>query len=123
MTVTGAFDRTGGTFTANGGTLQLNSIGTVSHRFGGAVLNKVVIGQESGMVGHWRLDEPAGAPIADSSGYGNGGNLVGCSRTTPPAVLTSSTNAVSFDGTAYSILGVTGIPANNAVQSISCGST
>jgi hypothetical protein len=121
MTVTGAFDRTGGTFTASGGTLTLNSVGTVSHRFGGATLNKVVMGQESGMVGYWRLDEGSGAAIADSSGYGNGGNLIGgFGRTTPPAALTSSVNAVTFDGTAYSTLGVTGIPANNVTQSISC---
>jgi len=54
-------------------------------------------------------------------GSGNGGDLTGgYGRTTPPATLTQSTSAVSFDGTAYSILGVTGVPANNAVQSISC---
>ena len=64
---------------------------------------------------------PSGAAIADSSGYGNGGNLVGgFGRTTPPAAITfSDPNAATFDGTAYSILGITGIPANNAPQTIS----
>jgi hypothetical protein len=121
MTVTGAFTRTGGTFTANGGTLTLNSTGTVSHTFGGATLNRVTIGQDGGLVGYWRLDESSGAAIVDSSGYGNGGNLVGgFSRTTPPSAITfSDANAVTFDGTAYSTLGITGIPKNDEAQTIS----
>ena len=79
------------------------------------------LGEDTGLVGNWKLDEPSGAAIADSSGYGNGGNLVGgFGRTTPPPAITfSDPNAATFDGTAYSILGITGIPANNAPQTIS----
>ena len=69
MTVTGSFSHTTGTtFTANGGTLNLNSLATVSHTFGGAILNKVVLGVDSGLVGYWRLDEPSGAAISRQLG-------------------------------------------------------
>ena len=111
----------GGTFDPNGGTLSLLGTGTQSHTFGTKTLNRVTIGADQGLVGYWKLDETSGAAIADSSGSGNNGSLAGgFGRTTPPPAVTfTDTEAATFDGTAYSTLGVTGIPANNAPQSMS----
>jgi hypothetical protein len=121
LTVTGAFSHTAGTFTAGTSTLALNGTGTLSHTFGGVTLNRVIIGTDQGLVGYWKLDETSGATIADSSGYGNNGTVVGgFGRTTPPSAITfTDPEAMSFDGTAYSTLGVTGMPANNAPQTMS----
>jgi len=75
----------------------------------------------TGLVGHWRLDEPSGAMVIDQLGnnpgiLGNGaGRVPGFTR-----ALFENPGAVSFDGQDdYVSLGVRGLPAMQAVKSVS----
>ncbi|HVT07673.1 MAG TPA: LamG-like jellyroll fold domain-containing protein [Polyangia bacterium] len=127
-TVGGAFARTNNNMSldANGGTLILNSSGSVSHSTTGATLANVAVGinVSSGLVGYWKLDETTGTSAADSSGSGNTGTWSsgGVTRTAsvPSAITFGDPEAITLDGSSgYVTLGAANLPANNAAQSIS----
>lgn len=121
LQINGKFNKTGGTFVANGGTVVLAATGSVTHTFGGAIFNTVTVGTDSGLVGYWKLDETSGTTIADQSAFANNGTLSGGTGTTTPATgfFFSNPSAVTFNGsTGYATLGIAGIPATDASQTI-----
>ncbi|HVV17042.1 MAG TPA: LamG-like jellyroll fold domain-containing protein [Polyangia bacterium] len=125
--VGGVFSRTNANMTlnANGGTLILNSSGSVSHSTTGATLANVAVGVNvsSGLVGYWKLDETSGTAAADSSTSANTGTWHGgVSRTAsvPSTITFTDAEAITLDGSSgYVTLGTNNLPANNAAQSIS----
>ncbi len=125
LTLNGVFNRSSGTFTANGGTTFFAGTGSIAHTFGGTSFASVQVGLgTSGMVGWWKLDEASGTSAADSSGTGNNGtyNSSGVTHTSSVSstINFSDPEAVTLNGsTGYVTLGTTSFPANNAPQSIS----
>jgi fibronectin-binding autotransporter adhesin len=123
--IAGAFNRSSGTFNANGGTVYLNGTSTLSHTFGGSQLANVQVGLgTNGLVADWSLDDAAGTTAIDSSGSGDNGTWSGSgvSRNTSVSskISFADPRGITLDGSnGYVSLGVTNLPANNAVQTIS----
>jgi len=85
--ILGAFNKTGGTFTHNSGTVMLASPGSQNFATNGTTFNNLII--NDGLIGYWPLDESSFGTASDVSGYGN--NATGAN--TP----TSSTSVPSVD--------------------------
>jgi hypothetical protein len=123
LRVAGAFNKTGGTFTHNGGRVLLTSTISQTLASNSTTFNDLVI--NDGLVGYWKLDEGTGTTTADSSGYGNDGTLLQgpgwvTSAASLPTLSFADAGGVSFDGVNDILsLGVSGLPAANAAQTIS----
>lgn len=79
--------------------------------------------QPSGLVGHWRFDEAAGATVADSSGSANHGELLPGASLVPmgfPMAMFPNPGAVSLDGmTSKVVLGINRLPAVDGEKTVS----
>ncbi|MBX3434119.1 MAG: LamG domain-containing protein [Pirellulales bacterium] len=94
--VNGVLDASGSATLADqgAGILSLGTRTGSTNRFNGAVddfriyskeLTAAEIAELYGLVGHWKLDETAGTTVADSSGAGNNGTVVGTATWTEGA--------------------------------------
>ncbi|HEY0715892.1 MAG TPA: LamG domain-containing protein, partial [Polyangia bacterium] len=95
-------------------TLTVNSLGPKL---------RVEAPRETGLVGHWKLDEGIGTTIADLSGNGNSGTLSSAARwvtSSLPSTTFDNRAAVNLGGTSHGTLGITGIPLLSAAKSITC---
>jgi len=76
----------------------------------------------TGLVAHWRLDEPGGATVLDTAGTNPGMLANGAARVPVgfPSARFPNPGAISFDGEDdYVVLGIRGLPAMQAVMSVS----
>jgi len=97
--IQGAFNKTGGTFTHNSGTVMLASPTSQTFATNGTTFNNLII--NDGLVGYWKLDENTGTTTSDSSGYGNSGTLTNAPTwtTSLPGLDFKNTSGVTFNGT------------------------
>ncbi|HEY0713191.1 MAG TPA: LamG domain-containing protein, partial [Polyangia bacterium] len=99
LTVSGAFTRTGGTFTPNSGLVMLTAAsGNRTFATNNGSFHDLMI--NDGLVGYWKLDDGT-TPISDRSGYGHSGTLYniptwGAGTT---ALQFSNGNAMVLNGT------------------------
>jgi hypothetical protein len=96
MSVAGGFHHTGGTFDPNGGRVVLVNTAdqTLATTFYDLVIN-------DGLLGYWKLDEGTGTAARDTSGYGHDGALAnGATWSTdiPGTMDFHDPAALSFDG-------------------------
>ncbi|HEY0712092.1 MAG TPA: hypothetical protein VGF45_05425, partial [Polyangia bacterium] len=98
LSIGGAFNRTGGTYTHNNGRLLLTSTSSKTFATNSQTLGNVYI--NDGLIGYWKLDENSGTSMADVSGHGHTGTLYNTPTwTTGPTYQFANTSAMTFDGT------------------------
>lgn len=105
LLILGAFNKTGGTFTHNSGTVMLASPTSQTFATNGTTFNNLVI--NDGLVGYWPLDETTIGTAADMSGYGNSATAYNtpASSTSVPTVDFTDARSVSFAKASTQYLG------------------
>jgi len=99
LEVQGAFNKTGGTFTHNSGTVLLSSTTSQTFASNGATFDNLVI--NDGLIGYWKLDDAA-SPSLDSSGHGNDATWAGTpvASATVPSVNFANPRSLGIDSAA-----------------------
>ncbi|HVW66555.1 MAG TPA: LamG-like jellyroll fold domain-containing protein [Candidatus Peribacteraceae bacterium] len=88
----------GVTIPTSQGTIMINGTGSSTGFKAGNTYHNLTL--NDGLIGYWKFDETSGTRVADSSGYGNSGSLVGgpTFSTAVPSVHFQDTNSLSFNG-------------------------
>jgi len=100
LEIRGAFNKTGGTFTHNSGTVFLTSPGDQAFATNGTTFNNLTI--NDGLAGYWKFDEGSGSAAADASGYGQSGTLMSSATWATsglPSLDFTDSAAVTLNGT------------------------
>ena len=95
LEIWGAFNKTGGTFTHNGGEVLVRSTASKTFASNGATFYNLIV--NDGLVAYWKMDETSGTSMNNSSGY----FTIPTYSATAPTQATATPPPVSFDDPAY----------------------